>query len=346
MNHGIIGIKNRGNTCFLNTAIQCLNNIYPLSEYFLSDAYKTDFVPLSREHDIVIEYTHIIKSIWNHDSKKTREILDPSHFHTFIQRIDSRFSGYEQHDVQEFLSFLLDHLHEGLKYEVEIRYAGTPKHHLDEIMIHSINEWKKNIGNKYSKISDLFFGQFITKIYDDAICASGASEGDVLSKTFEMFSIFTLPIFGDSLYEAFDKYIEKEKLDTPYFDEKTGMNKIVYKEAKIMSVPRYFIITLKRYKNKNGYLLKSNGAVTFPIDDLNLSKYCEGYDSLNCTMRLISIGCHIGGIGGGHYYAVCRNIRNNKWTCFNDELINDFDMDQYKEILFKHAYILIYEKVM
>ena len=63
-------------------------------------------------------------------------------------------------------------------------------------------------------------------------------------------------------------------------------------------------------------------------------------------MRLLSIGCHIGGIGGGHYYAVCRNIRNNKWTCFNDELINDFDMDQYKEILFKHAYILIYEKVM
>ena len=39
---GIIGLQNRGNTCYLNAAVKCLSNIPPLTEYFLSNSYIID----------------------------------------------------------------------------------------------------------------------------------------------------------------------------------------------------------------------------------------------------------------------------------------------------------------
>jgi ubiquitin C-terminal hydrolase len=39
MNKGIIGLKNRGNTCYLNTSIQCLSHLKSLTEYFLNNSY-------------------------------------------------------------------------------------------------------------------------------------------------------------------------------------------------------------------------------------------------------------------------------------------------------------------
>ena len=36
---GVVGLQNLGNTCFMNSMLQCLSNTQPLTEYFLSDQY-------------------------------------------------------------------------------------------------------------------------------------------------------------------------------------------------------------------------------------------------------------------------------------------------------------------
>jgi len=167
----------------------------------------------------------------------------------------------------------------------------------------------------------------------------------LVSKKFEMFNLLNIPIFGKTLYDSMSKYFEKEILESKYLDEKTNKYLETYRQIKLMKVPKYLIIVLKRYRNVNsGNLLKSNNIISFPIDNLDLSSYSEGYETLECNLRLISIGCHQGMLNGGHYYAICRN-NNDTWYKCDDQDIEEYSIESNKNNLFKEGYILIYEKI-
>lgn len=61
---GTTGLDNLGNTCFMNSAIQCLSNTEKLTKYFLTDKYLADVNPnnpLGMQGKIAQYYATLLK---------------------------------------------------------------------------------------------------------------------------------------------------------------------------------------------------------------------------------------------------------------------------------------------
>ncbi|XP_075040021.1 ubiquitin carboxyl-terminal hydrolase 4 isoform X2 [Mixophyes fleayi] len=182
---GLCGLSNLGNTCFMNSALQCLSNTPPLTEYFLTDAYKNEINrdnPLGMKGEIATAYADLIRQIWSGE----HSYVAPRMFKTQVGRFAPQFSGYQQQDSQELLAFLLDGLHEDLnrvkkKPYLELKDAnGRP----DSVV--ASEAWDNHLRRNHSIIVDIFHGLFKSTL----VCP----ECSKVSVTFDPFCYLTLPL--------------------------------------------------------------------------------------------------------------------------------------------------------
>ncbi|CAL9682199.1 unnamed protein product [Knipowitschia caucasica] len=106
---GLTGMKNIGNTCYMNAALQALSNCPPLTQFFLdcSGLVRTDKKPA-----LCKSYHKLISELWH---KKRPSYVVPTSLSHGIKLVNPMFRGYAQQDTQEFLRCLMDQLHEELK---------------------------------------------------------------------------------------------------------------------------------------------------------------------------------------------------------------------------------------
>uniref|UniRef100_A0A8L0DSG9 Ubiquitin carboxyl-terminal hydrolase n=1 Tax=Oncorhynchus mykiss TaxID=8022 RepID=A0A8L0DSG9_ONCMY len=106
---GLTGLKNIGNTCFMNAALQALSNCPPLTQFFVEcgGLVRTDKKPaLSKS------YQKLVSDLWH---KNRPSYVVPTSLFQGIKAVNPMFRGYSQQDSQEFLRCLMDQLHEELK---------------------------------------------------------------------------------------------------------------------------------------------------------------------------------------------------------------------------------------
>ncbi|XP_063480175.1 ubiquitin carboxyl-terminal hydrolase 33 isoform X10 [Symphalangus syndactylus] len=109
---GLTGLKNIGNTCYMNAALQALSNCPPLTQFFLDcgGLARTDKKPA-----ICKSYLKLMTELW-HKSRPGSVV--PTNLFQGIKTVNPTFRGYSQQDAQEFLRCLMDLLHEELKEQV------------------------------------------------------------------------------------------------------------------------------------------------------------------------------------------------------------------------------------
>ena len=115
------------------------------------------------------------------------------------------------------------------------------------------------------------------------------------------------------------------------------------KKLSIFCAPQLLIIYLKRFVKTglgNRDYSKNNILIDFPIENLDMGKYICGPDKAYSKYDLFAVNQHYGGIGGGHYTAVCKNIDGN-WYSYDGSSVSTTPASK---AISSAAYVLFYRR--
>ncbi|RUS84912.1 hypothetical protein EGW08_007322, partial [Elysia chlorotica] len=317
---GKVGLRNLGNTCFMNSVLQCLSNTRDLLDYCLEEKYHKEInsTTSNMKGSLFKAYAQLMQSMWK---EKSESYVSPNAFKTQIQKFAPRFMGYAQQDSQEFLRYLLEGLHEDVNRVVK----KTAPIILDDETLEKKSDsgkaqdyWKAYLNRDNSLIVDIFVGQLKSELH--------FSPCQHRSVTFDPFWDLSVSIPKNrsevNLEDCIKLFMKKEELaaeERPVsLAWRVGRKKGVScsRTALDPDVPS----DLKRFSQER-FGRKLSTLVDFPPNKLDLTEYAAesaGQGSRRVLYDLYAVSNHSGGTSSGHYTAYCKNPYSGDWSFFND----------------------------
>ncbi|KAI0042737.1 cysteine proteinase [Auriscalpium vulgare] len=362
---GTSGLKNLGNTCYMNATIQCLSATVPFARFFTDGRWKSavNMVnPLGTKGNLAFAFASILHEMWHEEMP----YISPYPFRKSICLHAAQFGGSEQHDSQEFLSFLLDGLHEDLnrilqKPNNEVSTAREEELEKLPQQIASEQEWKIYRMRNDSLIVDFFQGQFRNRLECMTCHAT--------STTYNTFMYLSLPIPASkhsklTLQHCLDAFVKEEvmeKTDAWNCPKCKALRKAT-KQLSLSRLPPVLLIHLKRFSFKGPFTDKIEKLIDFPLKGLDLTSYLPpplpaGVDRGHLGMQtlgaddprlqippykydLYGVTNHFGSLSSGHYTAFISS--RGGWLYCDDSRVTP---SSAKEVVGKPAYVLYYKRV-
>ncbi|KAH6823696.1 ubiquitin-specific protease 24 [Perilla frutescens var. hirtella] len=351
------GLVNSGNLCFLNATLQALLACSPFIQLLLrlrkQNIPKVGYPTLAAFAEFIGEFD--VSGGSNIKKKDSSEIevgrpFSPTMFEVVLRKftpdVSSSTSGRpRQEDAQEFLSFIMDQMHDEL-----LKLGG--KSHLDGrnpsvVSTSEDDEWE-TVGPKNksavtrtqslvpSELSSIFGGELRSLV---------KARGNTPSATVQPFLLLHLDISHEvirTIEDALHLYSAPETLHE-YRASTAGKVRVVAarKSINIQALPKIMILHLKRFGYGSHGSTKLHKAVHFPLElvlsrDLLVSTNVEGR-----KYELVATVTHHGREASKGHYTADVHYPNGQWLRFDDASLTTISTSK---VLHDQAYVLFYKQ--
>jgi len=184
-NTSVNGLANIGNTCYMNSILQCLAHCRGLRDFFLLGQFRQQINPdnpIGSGGKTAEVFATLMQDLWNNG----RTTCNASRLKHALCRKSDICAGYQQQDAQEFLSILLDTLHEDLNQGDHTKTFQLPDGDGKPNEEIANQSWNFHLQRNDSYFVKNFMGQFKSKV--------ACMECGKISLTFDPYMYLSLPI--------------------------------------------------------------------------------------------------------------------------------------------------------
>ncbi|KAL4497886.1 hypothetical protein ABPG72_000641 [Tetrahymena utriculariae] len=343
---GKVGLVNLGNTCFMNSALQCLSNLQPLTDYCLQNKEDNEINiqnPMGSGGVVIKAFANLVRQLWN----SKQDSASPDEFLRVISYFNKIYSSGRQQDSQEFLLYLLDQIHEDLNRVEKKPYVEQKEYFKNlnqkELEKLAADSWGDYLKRNKSVIVDLFQGQ-LKNTLKCLKCKTAKYQ-------FEPFMYLTVPIPQKAeneinIQDCIEQFTEKEILDDDekWFCPECKDFQKSEKKIDLWKLPPILMICMKRFQYTAKSKKKITTKVEFPVHHFDMSEFIpKTLQKEKPIYDLFSVISHSGYLNFGHYVAYCKNQEDKQWYLFNDSKTT-LVQDPEKNIPKQNAYVLFYQK--
>ncbi|KAL1922380.1 uncharacterized protein VTP21DRAFT_9919 [Calcarisporiella thermophila] len=329
---GVIGLRNLGNTCFMNAILQSLSNTIPLRDYFLvqfspnipQGANPQTSGPRTRktkslgEFSICSEFCYLLREIWSGEST----VISPNSFFTTLCRAMPIFRGYQQQDAQEFLRYLLDRMH---------------------------TELCSKVNNDNTIVMKLFRGILWNKVMCLHCGSKSDKEDPFLDLSLDIPERFAARrnkvlqrVDPCTVYDCLKAFTDVEELaDTErYMCTKCQAKRRCTKKFTLKKLPEVLCLHIKRFRWTRHSRSKIDTYVRFPLEGLDVGAFAVEDRRTNIYDLYAAVVHHGSGPGSGHYTAYVLGV-DSQWYHISDGRVTMVSPERLAEDV---VYMLFYRR--